>query len=425
MKIAFFDPFSGASGDMILGALIDAGLSLNALRSELSKLQLGGYQLRSEAVGQHGMHGTRVVVDVTEDVHSRTWAQIRDLIQASALDGPIKTAAMAIFERLAIAEAKIHAAEPDTVHFHEVGGVDAIVDICGACIGLALLGVEDVFSGPPQVGSGFANSAHGIIPIPAPATAGLLADAGVAMARPLPAMIDNPAELLTPTGAAILTTIATFQRPAFVPSAIGYGFGQKELPWPNALRVWLGEVDDPADVDGEVVLETNIDDMNPQFFDLVSDRLFAAGALDVWLTPVSMKKGRPATVISVLASTAKQQTLENILFTNTSTLGVRATPVTRVKAARSFETVATRWGDIRVKLRSWNGRVIDVAPEYADCAEVARRLDLPVREIWNEAHRIAESFVGRKDAQAGTSRNSATSRRSGSEGRSRRAVVEQ
>jgi len=401
VKIAYFDPFSGASGDMILGALIDAGLSLNALRSELSKLQLGGYQIRSEAVGQHGMHGTRVVVDVTEDVHSRTWAQIRDLIQESALDEPIKTAAMAIFERLAIAEAKIHAAEPDTVHFHEVGGVDAIVDICGACIGLALLGIEDVFSDSPQVGSGFAKSAHGIIPIPAPATAGLLADARVALARPLPAMIENPAELLTPTGAAILTTIATFRRPAFVPSAIGYGFGQKELPWPNALRVWLGEVNDPADVDGEIVLETNIDDMNPQFFELVSERLFAAGALDVWLTPVSMKKGRPATVISVLAPAAKQQTLENVLFMNTSTLGVRATPVTRVKAARSFEIVATRWGDIRVKLRSWNGRVIDVAPEYADCAEVARRLDLPVREVWNEAHRIAEAFVGRKDAETG------------------------
>ncbi|CAA9554779.1 MAG: hypothetical protein AVDCRST_MAG43-1361 [uncultured Thermomicrobiales bacterium] len=396
MKIAFFDPFSGASGDMILGSLIDAGLPLNTLKNELSKLQLGGYQIRVEGAGQHGIHGSRVVVDVTEDVHSRTWSQIREMIAGSTLDEEIKTAATAIFERLAIAESKIHAAEPDTVHFHEVGGVDAIVDICGACIGLALLGIEDVYSGPPQVGSGFANSAHGIIPIPAPATAELLANAQVAIARPLPAMQDNPAELLTPTGAAILTTIATFERPAFVPTAIGYGFGQKELPWPNALRVWIGEVDDAAEGDGEIVLETNIDDMNPQFFELVSERLFAAGALDVWLTPVTMKRGRPATVISILSPASKQLTLENILVTNTSTLGVRAIPVTRVKAARSFETVATRWGDVRVKLRSWNGRVIDVAPEYADCAEIASRLDLPVREIWNEAHRIGESFVGRK-----------------------------
>lgn len=396
MKIAFFDPFSGASGDMILGSLVDAGLPLNSLKNELSKLPLGGYLIRSETAGQHGIHGTRVVVDVTEDVHSRTWSQIRELIAGSTLDDGIKAAAAAIFERLAVAEAKIHAAEPDTVHFHEVGGVDAIVDICGACIGLALLGIDDVFCGPPQAGSGFANSAHGIIPIPAPATAELLAKAHVAIARPLPTMLENPAELLTPTGAAILTTIATFQRPAFVPSAIGYGFGQKELPWPNALRVWIGETDDAVDDDGEILLETNIDDMNPQFFDLVSDRLFAAGALDVWLTPVTMKQGRPATVISAIAPAARQLALENILFTNTSTLGVRASPVTRVKAARSFETVATRWGDIRVKLRSWNGRVIDVAPEYADCAEVAKRLDLPVREIWNEAHRIAERFVGQK-----------------------------
>ncbi len=396
MKIAFFDPFSGASGDMILGSLVDAGLSLKTLQSELSKLRIGGYEIRTETAGQHGIHGTRVVVDVTEDVHSRTWAQIRELITNSSLDDEIKSAATAIFERLAIAEAKIHAAEPDSVHFHEVGGVDAIVDICGACIGLALLGIEDVYCGPPQVGSGFANSAHGIIPIPAPATAGLLVDAQVAIPRPLPAMLDNPAELLTPTGAAILTTIATFSRPSFVPSAVGYGFGQKELPWPNALRVWIGEVDEASNGNGDILLETNIDDMNPQFFDLVSDRLFAAGALDVWLTPVTMKKGRPATVISVIAPAGKQHRLEDILFTNTSTLGVRATPVTRVKAARSFETVATRWGDVRVKLRSWNGRVIDVAPEYADCEEIAKRFDLPIREIWNEAHRIAESFVGRR-----------------------------
>ncbi|MBA2247995.1 MAG: nickel pincer cofactor biosynthesis protein LarC [Chloroflexia bacterium] len=398
MKIAFFDPFSGASGDMILGALVDAGLSLNALTTELSKLDLSGYQIRAERAGQHGMHGTRVVVDVTEDVHSRTWSQIRELIDASHLDEPIRAAASAIFQRLANAEAKIHAATPDEVHFHEVGGVDAIVDICGACIGLALLGIEDVFCGPPQVGSGYAHSAHGIIPVPAPATGELLAEAGTRIAIPIPAMLDHPAELLTPTGAAILPTLATFRRPSFTPSAIGYGFGQKEPPWPNALRIWIGELDDEAGSDGEIVLETNLDDMNPQFVELVSARLFAAGALDVWITPVIMKKGRPGSVLSVLAPSEKRELLEDILIVNTSTLGVRSSRVDRTKAARSFETVATRWGDVRIKLRAWNGRVIDAAPEYADCLALAERHELPIREVWNEAHRMGEAFVGRRGA---------------------------
>jgi uncharacterized protein (TIGR00299 family) protein len=396
VKIAYFDPFSGASGDMILGALVDAGLSMPRLTRELGRLNLGGYQIRAEPAGQHGLHGTRVSVDVTEHVHSRTWVQIRELIEVSGLDPAIRQAAIAIFNRLAIAEAKIHNAEPDTVHFHEVGGVDAIVDICGACIGLALLGIEDVHCGPPQVGSGFTNSAHGIIPIPAPATVELLADANVRIATPIPAMLETPGELLTPTGAAILTTLGTFSRPSFAPSAIGYGFGQKEFPWPNALRVWIGELEAPESGGGELLIETNIDDMNPQFYELVSERLFDAGALDVWLTPIQMKKSRPATKVSVIVSADRRQRIEDVLIVNTSTQGVRVSPVERVKAARRIETVATKWGDVRVKLRIWSGRVIDAAPEYDDCLAIARQHDLAVREVWNEAHRMGEAFVGMK-----------------------------
>ncbi|MGB3307017.1 MAG: nickel pincer cofactor biosynthesis protein LarC [Thermomicrobiales bacterium] len=397
MKIAFFDPFSGASGDMILGALVDAGLPLPELAAELGKLNVGGYDLRAEQAGQHGMHGTRVVVTVTEHVHSRTWTDIRALIEQSELEPAIKQAATAIFQRLAEAEAKIHAAEPDSVHFHEVGGIDAIVDICGACIGLALLGVEEVYSGPPQVGSGFARSAHGIIPVPAPATTELLAQAKAPIARPLPEMNDHPAELLTPTGAAILTTLAQFRRPSFVPSAIGYGFGQMELPWPNTLRLWIGDITGTDDgEDGEIVLETNIDDMNPQFMELVTERLFAAGALDVWLTPITMKKGRPATLVSVLAAKGRRHDLERVLIENTSTLGVRATAIDRVKVPRAMETVTTRWGAVALKLKAWNGRVLDAVPEYDACAAIAREHDIPVRTVWNEAHRLGEAFVGQR-----------------------------
>ena len=397
MRIAFFDPFSGASGDMVLGALLDAGLPLPGLRADLGKLDLTGYKLAVEPVSQHGLRGTRVSVVVAADQPERDWSAIRTLLETSALEEPVKEAALGVFGRLAEAEAKVHGVSPEEVHFHEVGGVDAIVDVVAACVGLAQLGVERVYSGPPRLGSGFARSRHGLIPVPAPATAELLARAGAPVAGRDPGDEPIAAELLTPTGAAILTTLAEFRRPDFVPTAIGYGFGTSELPWPNALRVWLGTMEaDANEDDGDLVLETNLDDMNPQFYEPLVERLFAAGAHDVWLTPVTMKKGRPATVVAVLCPAARRHSLEDVLIEHSTTLGVRATRVERVKAARRLETVATRWGDVRLKLRGWNGRVIDAAPEYDDCLALARASDVPIREVWNEAHRIGEAFVGRR-----------------------------
>jgi uncharacterized protein (TIGR00299 family) protein len=396
MRIAFFDPFSGASGDMILGALLDAGLPLPALRAELGKLDLAGYDLRVERVTQHGLSGTHVAVAVAADGPARDWTAIREVLEASALDGPVKAAALAIFARLAEAEATVHGVDVETIHFHEVGGVDAIVDIAGACIGLALLEIERVYSGPPRLGSGFVRSQHGLIPIPAPATAELLARAAAPAASPDPGGEPVEAELLTPTGAAILTTLAEFTRPDFVPNAIGYGFGTKQLPWPNALRLWLGTVDAGDDSEGDFLLETNLDDMNPQFYEPLVERLFAAGALDVWLTPIAMKKGRPATTVSLLCAASRRRALEDVLIEHSTTLGVRATRTERVKAARRTEVAVTRWGDVRLKLRAWNGRVIDAAPEYDDCLAIARAQDLPIREVWNEAHRVGETYVGRR-----------------------------
>jgi uncharacterized protein (TIGR00299 family) protein len=394
--IAYFDPFSGASGDMILGALIDAGLSPDRLRAELSKLSLAGYSIRVERTGQHGLTGTRVSVDVDEGQPQRDWAVIDRLIADSTLDAPVKETARSIFRALAHAEAKIHGTPPDHVHFHEVGGVDAIVDICGAAIGLALLKVERVYSAPPRLGQGVTKSQHGLIPVPAPATAELLAAANAPTLGPILGQEHVPGELLTPTGAAILTTLATFTRPAFTPAAVGYGFGQKEFPWPNLCRLWIGEIaGDPAD-DAEFLLETNIDDMNPQAFELLTERLFAGGAYDVWLEPIQMKKGRPATKLSLICPAAKKTELESILFLNSSTLGIRSVAIQRTKAVRGAESVITRWGEIRIKTRALNGRVIDAAPEYDDCARIARETELPFREVWGEAHRLAEAFIGRK-----------------------------
>ncbi|MFL5759214.1 MAG: nickel pincer cofactor biosynthesis protein LarC [Thermomicrobiales bacterium] len=393
-RIAFFDPFSGASGNMILGALVDAGLKLPDLSAELTKIDLGGYSFRHESANHHGLTGTFLDVEVTDAQPPRTWSEIRMLIESSRLAGPVKRQALAIFGRLAEAEAKVHGTSVDQVHFHEVGAVDAIVDICGTCVGLALLAIDQVFSGPPRLGSGFARSEHGLIPVPGPATAELLASARAPVAGGDPGGEPYSAELLTPTGAAILTTLASFNRPDFVPRAIGYGFGSMQLPWPNALRVWIGETRGAPEPATELLLETNIDDMDPQHFALLMERMDAAGALDVWLTPIIMKKGRPATLVSAIVPASSRDAVESTMIENSTTLGVRATPIDRTKAARQFASVTTRWGEVRVKLRGWHGRIIDVSPEYDDCLAIARANDVPLREVSDDARRIAESFVG-------------------------------
>ncbi len=398
MRVAWFDPFSGASGDMVLGALIDAGLSVDLLRDELGKVDLGGYRITAGRTTDRVIAGTRFRVAVDADARAqRRWSDIRTMIEDSRLADHVRAAALAVFGRLAEAEAEIHGEPVDQVHFHEVGGVDAIVDICGACIGLDALGIAAVYSGAPQLGRGMVRTQHGLLPIPAPATALLLARASAPIAAPRPEMETTEAELLTPTGAAILATLATFRQPAMVPSAIGYGYGTKELPWPNALRVVIGEIADPEALNGsdaELLIETNIDDMNPQFYELLSERLQQAGAYDVWLTPVQMKKGRPGTVVSVIAPAAQAEALEAVIFANTPTLGVRRTEITRSKAPRRFVTVTTRWGDVRLKLRGGGGRVLNAVPEYDDVLRVSRTAQAPIADVWDEAHRLGDAHVG-------------------------------
>ena len=407
MPVAFFDPFSGASGDMALGALIDAGLDLDTLRSELSNLDLHGYELTAEPWEQHGITGTRVQVIATqEEHHYRHWRDIRSMIENSSLRDGTRRRALHIFQGLAEAEARVHGMSVEDVHFHEVGAVDSIVDIVGAAAGLELLGIEQVYSGTLRDGTGFVRAAHGLLPVPAPATAELIAMAGAPLKQR-----DIQSELLTPTGAAILTRLATFQHPEMTTTAVGYGYGSKEFEWPNALRVWIGELvpeaktsPEPAPADAgdiEILLETNIDDMNPEFFEPLTDLLFQHGAFDVYLTPITMKRGRPATMVSVICDLAHRTALESVLMEHSTTLGVRMTPIERVKAGRRIETVTTRWGEVRVKLKIWGGRVTDVAPEYVDCLAIVQEHDVPIRLVSGEAARIAEAFIGRQVDQAG------------------------
>lgn len=381
---------------MTLGALIDSGASLSEIVEMLLGLNLEGWKLTAEPASQNGIAGTQVRVLAEDTEHSRTWATIRTMIEQSRLPESVKATAIRVFTNLAIAESSIHGATVDGVHFHEVGGIDAIIDICGVACALEILGIEAVYSSAPRSGTGFAKSMHGVIPVPAPATAKLLAMAGAPVPAVDPERDAVPGELLTPTGAAILTTLAIFDRPAFRPTSIGYGYGRKVLPWPNALRVWIGETNDARVLSGEVLIETNLDDMSPQFVELLMERLFEVGALDAWSTPIVMKKGRPALTVSAIADISRQEAVTATMIEQSTTLGVRVQPIERTKAVRRFETVVTKWGDVHVKLRAWNGRVFDLAPEYDDCAAIARNVGIPVREVWNEAHRLGGVYVGRE-----------------------------
>lgn len=404
-RVALIDPFSGASGDMFLGALLDLGVAEDVLRRGIAGLDLDPHALRIDRISQHGVAGTRCAVEVEIEVHDRRWREIRDLIAGAALPDRVKERALTVFTTLAEAEAAVHGVSVDDVHFHEVGGTDAIIDIVGTCIGLEALGIEQMHTMPVQVGSGFVRAAHGVLPVPAPATARILADAGVPIAMPSPLHAEHPGELLTPTGAAIIAALTEPGRPALTPQGVGYGFGSRELPWPNALRIWIGDAEgaiaEDGD-DGEVQIETNIDDMNPQFTAMLLDRLFAAGAVDAWVTPIMMKKGRPAFTVSAICAEAVREAVSAVFIEQSTTLGVRVHQIERTKADRRFVTVTTRWGDVALKLRGWRGRVIDATPEYEDCAALAANNEVPVRDVWNEAHRFGEVFVGQRwDAAPG------------------------
>lgn len=380
MRIAYFDCFAGISGDMTLGALIAAGVDENALRERLRGLSIEGYEIVVERVKKRGISAVDVTVHVTAHQHERRLGDILRIIETSALPDAVKERSSNIFQKLADAEAAVHGCGIDHVHFHEVGAVDAIVDIVGASICLDLLGVDRVEASPLPIPHGFIESAHGKFPLPAPATAELL--------KGLPTYgVDMEGELVTPTGAAIVTTLASAfgPMPAFRLESVGYGAGKFDYDFPNALRVMTGESEESQSVEPMVLLETNIDDMNPQFFDAAMERLFDAGARDVYLTPIQMKKNRPATLLSVLCDRDLIDTMMSIIFAETSTLGVRIQEVRRACLEREWKTVETKFGPIRVKIGSLRGELVNAAPEYEDCRAAAASHGVPVKAVYDEA----------------------------------------
>src|SRR5262245_16965295 len=391
MRTAYFDCFSGISGDMTVGALVDAGASFEELRVQLARLNVPGYELTSEKVTKQGIAGTKFHVHVYDPgTQHRRLRDIETILRGSALASHIQDRSLEVFTRLAKAEAAIHHTTIAQVHFHEVGAIDSIVDITGAVIGLDLLGVQRILASAVNVGSGFVRAAHGVLPVPGPATAELLKGAPT-YAR------GYDGELTTPTGAALLATLAERfgPLPHLQVGKIGYGAGSKDLPHaPNLLRVFIGEDGTRGDADVITVLEANLDDMNPEWFEYAQEQLFAQGALDVFYTPIFMKKNRPATKLTVLCETGKVNAAIDTLFHHTSTFGVRTYEVRRQKLARFSQTVHTPFGPIAVKVGQWRDQVVQISPEYESCRQAARQYGVPLKTIYQVAEAQARACLG-------------------------------
>jgi len=384
MRIAYFDCFSGASGDMILGALIDAGLSPRLLRQELKKLNLSKVQLTVRKVLKGGISATRVVVEGNEKRSHRNLKEMVRIIDRSGLDAEVKSLSKRIFGKIASTEAGIHRTPAEEVHFHEVGGLDSIVDICGAVWGLRRMGIEKIHVSKVNVGAGFVNCEHGVLPVPAPVALALM------NGKPIYST-GVEKELLTPTGAALLSTLGTEfgSFPVMRVEKIGYGAGRDDLPHPNVLRLMIGTAEEMRGEEKVMVVETNIDDMNPQFYDYIMERLLKMGTKEVFLTPVLMKKGRPATLLTVICSSEKLPAVTQFLLKETTTIGLRWHEDDRVKAEREIVSLKTKHGNIRFKIARWNGEVINVSPEYEDCKRKALEKGIPLKDVFEEARKAA------------------------------------
>ncbi|MDD5530749.1 MAG: nickel pincer cofactor biosynthesis protein LarC [bacterium] len=386
MKIAYFDCFSGISGDMILGSLIDAGLDFNNLKQELNKLNIK-YTLAHSKTTRNGISGTSINITSPGKDKSYTPEEILKIIGNSKLSPDIKSVSQKIFSRLTNAEHTIHNGashkSSKKVHLHELGSVDTIIDITGAVIGLNLLKIDEVYSSPLPITKGFIKCAHGILPVPAPATIELL--------KNTPLYGNNiSAELITPTGAAIITTIAkTFDKlPEMQINSIGYGAGKQELEIPNLLRVYIGDTKEKYRKDTVIIVETNIDNMNPELYEYVAAKLFKAEALDVYLTSIQMKKNRPGTMISVITEEKNLHNILEILFAETTTLGVRTYTTSRFKLQREEQTINTKYGKIKVKIGKLGNTVKNISPEYESCKIIAEKLNIPLKTIYAEVNKV-------------------------------------
>jgi len=389
VKIAYFDCFSGISGDMILGALIDAGLDIRELESELGMLKMSGYKIKAEKTARKGISGTKFSIDVIEQNVGRKLKDIVEIVDQSDLDDDIKDLSKKTFEELAMVEAKIHGKSIEEIHLHEVAGLDSIIDVIGSLIGIKKLGIEVTYSSKVHVGTGFLECQHGVLPVPAPAT--------LAMLKGIPIYSKGiEAELATPTGVCVLKTLSkSFGiMPEMKVEKVGYGAGSRELEIPNLLRVYVGETDeDEYEKDEVILIETNIDDMNPELLAYASEILLKQGVLDVFMTPIFMKKNRPGTMLSVLTTRDKLDEILSTIFTEIATLGVRIHRLERKKLSRKVISVKTRFGEIKVKIGKIGNQIKNIAPEYESCREIAVKQRIPLKDVYDEAKEAARKAL--------------------------------
>lgn len=397
-RIAYLDCHSGISGDMFLGAMLDAGFPLATLRHALASLPVSGYQLKLEQFQDKGIRGARFVVALAEQEQpTRHFSDIVTLLQAATLSSSARERAIAMFRCIAEAEAAVHGSTLEEVHFHEVGAIDAIVDIVGAALAVETLGIETLYASALPLSSGHVKTAHGLLPVPAPATLEILRRVSAPW-RPCPV----EGEMVTPTGAAILATLARFETPAMRIEQVSYGFGRKSFPWPNCLRLCLGspigavlEAGQQAsmDTDWVTLIETNIDTMTGEALGSLMERALASGALDVTYTPLHMKKNRPAVMLTLICRLEDQERMAQLLLSEANTLGVRMQHMQRRKAQRAQQTIETPFGKMQVKVKLLRGRAISAAPEYEECRRIATERALPLEEVYEVARQAIQHAI--------------------------------
>ncbi len=373
---------------MILGSLIDAGLSPHLLRKELRKLQIPTVRLKVKKVLKGGISATQVIVGGRDETRShRNLKELLRIVERSDLEPEVKKKSKEIFQRIASVEAKIHRKPTDRIHFHEIGGLDSIVDIVGSVWGLQQMGTDEIHVSKVNVGAGFVECEHGVLPVPAPATLSLM------KGKPIYSS-GVEKELLTPTGAAILTSLGSEfgPMPLMRVEKIGYGAGRDDLPHPNILRLMIGTSMEKSGKEKVTVIETNIDDMNPQFYDYIMEKLLTMGVLDVFFTPIMMKKNRPATLLTVICPSERMLSIIDFLLRETTTLGLRWHEEERAHADREILTLKTKYGEIHFKLARWEGKAISLSPEYEDCKRLALKKGVPLKEIFEAANKVAVLF---------------------------------
>jgi uncharacterized protein (TIGR00299 family) protein len=377
---------------MILGATVDAGAPIEAITSAIESMKVKGVTITCQNAQRAGLNGKLVEVHLDEQAkRPRSIQEFVDTVEASDLSETVKSRATAVFRRLEEAEARVHQTSIEGVHLHELGTLDTLADVVGGIVGLDALGIDRLYSSPFPTGSGIIKSQHGILPVPAPATSALMALAKAPMI-PAPGGATQTGEMVTPTGAAIITTLATFRQPAMNLENIGYGLGSREArDYPNALALWIGEETGVAYSNEMVLIETNVDDMTGELLAYAQELLFDAGARDVWFTPIQMKKNRPATMLSVIVPQDLEAPAIQILMRETTTLGVRVRPLARYEAEREQTTVITPLGEVSVKIKRLDGVAIAASPEYEDCRQIALDKGMPLQDVYRIVKQEAEA----------------------------------